>query len=140
MSTTIRINKDVKELLKLKSVETGISQIDLANKYILEGIKFDNTPNKPLKTIEEIEKILEYDKIGEKPTKKTYEHNYEVPEELYLCKEGEEKEGIHTIEEIEKILDHDKKEGDDVLKNIAGLIKTDEVTNSVKLKKESYER
>ena len=59
MSTTIRINKDVKELLKLKSVETGISQIDLANKYILEGIKFDNTPNKPLKTIEEIEKILE---------------------------------------------------------------------------------
>lgn len=140
MSTTIRINKDVKELLKLKSVETGISQIDLANKYILEGIKFDDTPNKPLKTIEEIEKILEYDKIGEKSTKKTYEHNYEVPEELHLCKEGEEKEGIHTIEEIEKILDYDKKEGDDVLENIAGLIKTDEVTNSVKLKKESYER
>ena len=38
-----------------------------------------------------------------------------MPEELYLCKEGEEKEGIHTIEEIEKILDHDKKEGEDVL-------------------------
>ena len=58
MSTTIRINKDVKELLKLKSVETGVSQIDLANRYILYGIKYDDTPSKPIKSIEEIEKLL----------------------------------------------------------------------------------
>ncbi len=61
MATTIRINEDIKQLLKLKSVETGITQFDLANKYILNGLKEDNSPNKTM-TIEEIEKLLSYDK------------------------------------------------------------------------------
>jgi len=39
MATTIRINEDVKQQLKHKSVLTGVSQFDLANKYILDGIK-----------------------------------------------------------------------------------------------------
>lgn len=137
MSTTIRINKDVKELLKLKSVETGVSQIDLANRYILYGIKYDDTPSKPIKSIEEIEKLLNYDEIRESVEEidlKDYE--YEIPQGISLVKEGEENKPINTEEEIKKILKYDKPEGDDVSRSIAGIIKTEEVTDAVKLKKE----
>ena len=44
VTTTIRINEEVKQLLKLKSAETGITQLNLANRYILNGLKEDNAP------------------------------------------------------------------------------------------------
>ena len=62
MATTIRINEDIKQHLKLKSAQTGISQLDLANKYILNGLKNDNSPNKKVMTLDQIEKFLEHDK------------------------------------------------------------------------------
>lgn len=61
MATTIRINEDVKQLLKLKSVETGITQLDLANKYILKGLKEDDTPTS-IMSISDIEAMLFFDK------------------------------------------------------------------------------
>ncbi len=39
MITTIRIDKDLQQQLKMKSAETDKSQLDLANQYILEGLK-----------------------------------------------------------------------------------------------------
>ena len=62
MLTTIKINKDLQQQLKLKSVEQGVTQIDLANRYILEGLKSDSTPNKPTMSLEDIEKLLNHDK------------------------------------------------------------------------------
>lgn len=62
MITTIRVNKEVQKKLKLQSVETGISQLDLTNKYIIEGLKNDSTPKKPVMTLNEIEKLLSHDK------------------------------------------------------------------------------
>ena len=62
MATTIRINEDIKQQLKLKSAQTGISQLDLPNKYILNGLKNDNSPNKKVMTLDQIEKFLEHDK------------------------------------------------------------------------------
>lgn len=61
MLTTIRIDKDLQHQLKLKSAETGKSQLDLANQYILDGLKNDNTPKKPAMSLEEIEKLLKHD-------------------------------------------------------------------------------
>ncbi|MBQ6100195.1 MAG: hypothetical protein IJL02_10105 [Methanobrevibacter sp.] len=61
MTTTIRINEDVKQLLKLKSAETGITQLDLANKYILKGLKEDDTPTN-IMSISDIEAMLSFDK------------------------------------------------------------------------------
>ena len=124
MATTIRINEDVKQRLKLQSIETGISQLDLANRYIIEGIKYDNTPKKPIKTIEELEKILKHDK-----------NEYEIPEKI---KNGEINKPIKTVEELEKVLKHDGKGEKDPLEDIVGIIKTDEMVDSVKLKKDSY--
>ena len=62
MATTIRIDENIKQQLKLKSAQTGISQLDLANRYILNGLKEDSTPNKKVMTLDQIEKVLEYDK------------------------------------------------------------------------------
>ena len=61
MVTTIRIDEDVKQLLKIKSAELGIKQKDLLNRYVIEGIKRDSTLNKPVKTLNELEKILKHD-------------------------------------------------------------------------------
>ena len=62
MLTTIKINKDLQQQLKLKSVEQGVTQIELANRYILEGLKSDSIPNKPTMSLEDIEKLLKHDK------------------------------------------------------------------------------
>lgn len=61
MATTVRIDEDVKHQLKIKSAELGVKQIDLINKYVIEGIKRDSTPDKPAPTIEELEKLLNHD-------------------------------------------------------------------------------
>ena len=137
MATTIRINEDVKQRLKLQSIETGISQLDLANRYIIEGIKYDNTPKKPIKTIEELEKILKHDKNEYENPKKIDWDEYEIPEKI---KNGKINKPIKTIEELEKVLKHDGKGEKDPLEDIVGIIKTDEVVDSVKLKKDSYKR
>lgn len=58
MTTTVRIDEDVKKQLKIKSKELGVKQIDLINRYVTEGIQRDMTPSK---TIDEIEKLLSHD-------------------------------------------------------------------------------
>ena len=91
MATTIRVNENVKKQLKIKAAETGKSQYELANKYILEGLKNDKTPCDTM-----------------------------------------------TIEEIEALLKHDNPKGNKLLNEIDGTIDTGEITDSVKLKKDSY--
>ncbi len=61
MTTTIRINEDVKHQLKIKSAELEVNQIDLLNNYVIEGIKRGSTLKEPTSTIEELEKILKYE-------------------------------------------------------------------------------
>ena len=58
MATTIRIDENIKQQLKLKSAQTGISQLDLANRYILNGLKEDSTPNKKSYDIRSNRKIF----------------------------------------------------------------------------------
>ena len=47
--------------IKIKSAETGISQYDLANRYLIEGLKNDRR-KKGVITLEEIEELLDHDK------------------------------------------------------------------------------
>ena len=61
MAAAIRINEDIKQLLKLKSAETGITQFDLANKYILKGLQEDDAPSN-IMSISDIEAMLSFDK------------------------------------------------------------------------------
>lgn len=39
----------------------GVKQQELLNRYVIEGIKRDSTPNKTFKTLDEVEKILKHD-------------------------------------------------------------------------------
>lgn len=136
MATTIRINEDVKQQLKIKSVATGVSQFNLANKYILEGIKNDSTPNKPVKTIEEIEKILDYDKKEEK-INPDIDLTGNIPDELKLNDENELNTPVSDMNDIKNILDFDKNSNVDALKDLDGAVVFDKPTNSLKLKKRS---
>ena len=61
MATTIRINEDVMQQLKIKSAELGVKQQDLLNRYVIEGLKRDSTPNKPIMNLDELEKLLKHD-------------------------------------------------------------------------------
>lgn len=61
MTTTIRINEDVKQQLKIKSAELGVKQQDLLNRYVIEGIERDSTPNKSVMTLDELENLLKHD-------------------------------------------------------------------------------
>lgn len=105
----------------------------MENDYpLLEERKY----NKSINTIEEIEKLLTYKNIN-KP-KKTYKpSNFKLPEGISLVEDGKENKPVNTIEEIEKLLKYDKPEGNPSLEKLIGIIKTEEVTDSVKLKKES---
>lgn len=62
MATTVRINEDVKQQLKIKSAELGVKQIDLLNRYVIEGIKRDSESKDSVMSIDEIESLLLYDK------------------------------------------------------------------------------
>lgn len=57
----MKLYLNVKQQLKIKSAELGVKQIDLVNRYILEGIKRDTTPKKSVMSLDELEKILKHD-------------------------------------------------------------------------------
>ena len=61
MAATVRIDEDIKQQLKIKSAELGVKQIDLLNRYVVEGLKRDNSPKKPVMDLNELEKLLKHD-------------------------------------------------------------------------------
>lgn len=62
MVTIIRLNKEIQRRLKIKSAKTGLSQLELANKYISEGLKNDSIDFNCNKRLKEIDKLLNHDK------------------------------------------------------------------------------
>jgi len=52
--------EDVKQQLKIQSAKLGVKQIDLVNRYVIEGIRRDTLVN--IKSIVDIERLLSYDK------------------------------------------------------------------------------
>ena len=61
MVASVSINEELKEKLIIKSIELGVKQIDLVNRYVLEGLKKDSVFEKSAPTIEELEKLLKHD-------------------------------------------------------------------------------
>ena len=59
MSSTVRIDENVKQRLKMKSAESGISQYDLINEYVTRCL--DEDEKKQL-SFDEIKKMLSYDR------------------------------------------------------------------------------
>lgn len=60
VSVTIRVDENVRQQLKFIAAKTGKTQYELANQFLIEGIKNYKIEVEPM-TIEEIEKLLEHD-------------------------------------------------------------------------------
>ena len=135
MDTTIRINSDIKQQLKLKSVELGVTQKELANRYLLYGLKRDNTPD-TITSIEDIEKQLN---IKSKNNLENLNSDFEIPEMLKL-KEEEDTTKTITQKNINNMLDHNKPDGDTILEELSGLVHSPTQTDSLILKKTAYDR
>ncbi len=135
MDTTIRISSDIKQQLKLKSIELGVTQKELANRYLLYGLKRDNSLN----TIINIEDIEKQTNIKSKNNLENLNSDFEIPEMLKL-KEEEDTSEIITQNNISNMLDHDKPEGDTILEELSGLVHSPTQTDSLKLKKTAYDR
>ena len=93
--------------------------------------------NKPINSIEELKLILKHDKDEYKTPKKINFDKSNIPKQL---KNGKVNKPINSIEELKLILKYDGDGREDPLEGIVGIIKTDEITDSVKLKKDSYKR
>ena len=67
MIVKVEIAAELHDKLKLKSAKTGISQLELVNRYVSEGLRFDEKREvespKPM-TPEEIDALLEHDWPG----------------------------------------------------------------------------
>ena len=59
MVSTVEINDDIKEKLKIRSSKTGTNQLDLVNKYVSNGLKADE--DSIGLNFEDIGKLLSYD-------------------------------------------------------------------------------
>ena len=64
MTLKVEIAGPLHDKLKLKCAETGVSQLELVNRYVYEGLRFDEKreveSSKPM-TPEEIDALLEHD-------------------------------------------------------------------------------
>lgn len=125
MTTTIKVNEYTKEQLKKHSSQTGISQLELADKYILNGIKSDE---KLIKINDDKDMIDNKEDISIKSNK------IEWKDTRYKGKP------ITDPEEIKKLLKHDNPKGDKISEALTGLVHCDKPTNAVQLKKNSYKR
>ena len=132
MDTTIRIDMDIQRQLKLKSVELGITQKELANTYILKGL-YEEKNRDNIKSIEDIAKSLniKLNDIDEELTDLNVEE-YELLTD----------EKILTNDEIKEIIEKNtsNKKSNVKLSDMIGIVESPQKTNSLNEKWESYDR
>jgi len=132
MDATIRIDMDIQRQLKLKSVELGITQKELANTYILNGLNEDKSRGN-LKSIKDIAEVL------------NIEMN-DVDDVLADLNVGEyeilEEEKRLNMDEIGDIIDNNRsnKKSKVKLSDMLGIVESPQKTNSLDEKWESYDR
>ncbi|RAP48500.1 MAG: hypothetical protein BZ136_04880 [Methanosphaera sp. rholeuAM74] len=132
MDATIRIDMDIQRQLKLKSVELGITQKELANTYILNGLNEDKSRGN-LKSIKDIAEVL------------NIEMN-DVDDVLADLNVGEyeilEEEKHLNMDEIGDIIDNNRsnKKSKVKLSDMLGIVESPQKTNSLDEKWESYDR
>lgn len=61
MTSLVRIDDDIKQRIKIRSSELGITQYDLLNQYILKGLEEDRDKVKNAPSINEIKARLKFD-------------------------------------------------------------------------------
>ena len=127
MVSTVRMCDLVKQQLKMQSARLGVSQIDLLQRYVIEGIQRDNAKAEHVMCIDEVAEILCID------------DDFEMPEELKLNPEGTLTGRCNTNEKIEKHLKHDNLEGN-CLNKLTSYVNGDDVIDEVEEKRSVWRR
>lgn len=132
MDATIRIDLDIQRQLKLKSVELGITQKELANIYILNGLNEEKN-NGNMKTIDDIAKTLNIN-INDPNTEldDLNEDTFEIVSDKNKL----------TIDEIKEIVEKNKsdKESNVKLSDMLGIVESPDEIDCLNEKWESYDR
>ena len=116
------MDKDLLKNLKIQSFESDVTQTELIQRYIYEGLIRDKNRN-----MEEfkLNTIIVNDGIMEKLLIKSDSLNVDTNE---------------LANNYIYLLDHDKPEGDDIFDKISGIIDVESKLNAVELKKASQIR
>lgn len=122
MVSTVRMHDMVKQQLKMQSARLGVTQIDLLQRYVIEGIQRDNAKAEPVMSIDEVAETLCID------------DDFEMPEELKLNPEGTLTGRCNTNEKIEKHLKYDNPDGN-CLNKLTSSVDSDEVIDEVEEKR-----
>ncbi|MBQ6444434.1 MAG: hypothetical protein IJJ11_07140 [Methanosphaera sp.] len=132
MDATIRIDLDIQRQLKLKSVELGITQKELANIYILNGLNEEKN-NGNMKTIDDIAKTLNIN-INDPNTELD-----DLDEDTFEIVSDKNK---LTMDEIKEIVEKNKsdKESNVKLSDMLGIVESPDEIDCLNEKWESYDR
>ena len=132
MDATIRIDLDIQRQLKLKSVELGVTQKELANTYILNGLNGEKSKGN-MKSIEDIAKVLniEIENIDDVLADLDVDEYEILSEEKHL-----------NMDEIKDIVNNNRsnEESNVNLTDMIGIIESPQKTDSLEEKMESYDR
>ncbi len=132
MDATIRIDLDIQRQLKLKSVELGITQKELANTYILNGLNEEKS-NGTLKSIKDIAQVLNIEiNDDDDVLADVIEGEYEIQSDQKHL----------TMDEIEQIIDSNQsnEESNVKLTDMLGIVESPQKTDSLEEKWKSYDR
>ena len=111
-TTSFKLDSELLKQIKIRATEKEVTQSELITTYLILGLKHDRISRS---SIDDLEKILNID-INDHLS----DIDYEIPKTL----EFDPKNENQPINEEPIILENDKPEGDDIFKDIIGIVKS----------------
>lgn len=128
-TTSFKLDSELLKRIKIKATEKEVTQSELVTRYLINGLKQDE--NSALADISELEKKLAINVENKLDT-----IDFEVPDMLKYNPKKESK----PITEEPIVLENDNPKGKDIFNEVRGIVSSPNRTNSVELKKETYNR
>ena len=124
---SFKLDSELIKKIKIKAEEKGITESELVTTYLINGLKQDE--NITVSDISELEK-----KLNINIENKLDAIDFEIPD---MLKYNPEKESKPITDEL-VLLENDKPDGEDIFTEVMGIVSSPHKTNSVELKKETY--
>ena len=125
-TTSFKLDTDLLKQIKIRATEKEITQSELVTNYLKNGLKYDLS--------ESDYKLIEFLNHDTKNHLDKIKNDFKIPDVL---KYDSKKENKPITEE--KII-FDDEGGTDIFSDVIGIVSSPERTNSVELKKETYDR
>ena len=125
-TTSFKLDSELLKQIKIRATEKEITQSELVTIYLKNGLKYDLS--------ESDYKLIEFLNHETKDHLEKIKNDFKIPDVL---KYNPKKENKPITEE--KIIFEDEG-GTDIFTDIIGIVSSPERTNSVELKRETYDR